>query len=67
MPRLLIGYARVSIEDQHLNLQRDALHKAGCERIFEDRKSGAKVDRPGLVAALEEVIHAQSNCDPRGG
>ena len=53
MPRLLIGYARVSIEDQHLNLQRDALHKAGCERIFEDRKSGAKVDRPGLVAALE--------------
>lgn len=53
MPRLLIGYARVSTEDQHLDLQRDALDKAGCERIFEDRKSGAKVDRPGLVAALE--------------
>lgn len=50
---MLIGYARVSTEDQHLDLQRDALHKAGCERIFEDRKSGAKVDRPGLVAALE--------------
>lgn len=50
---MLIGYARVSTEDQHLDLQRDALDKAGCERIFEDRKSGAKVDRPGLVAALE--------------
>lgn len=50
---MLIGYARVSTEDQHLDLQRDALTRAGCEKTFEDKKSGAKVDRPGLAAALE--------------
>src|SRR5215472_9861487 len=49
---MLIGYARVSTEDQNLDLQRDALSKAGCERIFEDKASGARQDRPGLTAAL---------------
>ncbi|HYH20849.1 MAG TPA: recombinase family protein [Azospirillum sp.] len=49
---MLIGYARVSTDDQNLNLQRDALGAAGCEKIFEDRRSGAKTDRPGLAAAL---------------
>lgn len=52
---MLIGYARVSTDDQNLHLQRDALGGAGCERIFEDRGSGAKVDRPGLAAALDMV------------
>lgn len=50
---VLIGYARVSTEDQHLDLQRDALARSGCEKLFEDRRSGAKVDRPGLNAALD--------------
>ena len=38
---MLIGYARVSSDDQNLNLQKDALTRAGCERILEDRQSGA--------------------------
>lgn len=48
----LVGYARVSTAEQDTALQTDALHKAGCERIFEDTVSGAKADRPGLAAAL---------------
>lgn len=48
-----IGYARVSTVDQNLDLQRDALTKAGCERIFEEKKSGrAGTKRPELDAAL---------------
>lgn len=50
-----IGYARVSTDDQHLDLQRDALNKAGCERLFEDTASGAKAERTGLAALLTSV------------
>lgn len=48
----IIGYARVSTSDQETTLQHDALSKAGCERVFEDRASGVKTDRPGLAEAL---------------
>jgi DNA invertase Pin-like site-specific DNA recombinase len=50
---MLIGYARVSTTDQHLDLQQDALQAAGCERLFTDTTSGARAERPGLNAALE--------------
>jgi DNA invertase Pin-like site-specific DNA recombinase len=50
---MLIGYARVSTHDQTLNLQQDALEKAGCNKIFTDTASGAKAERKGLEEALE--------------
>lgn len=52
---LLIGYVRVSTEDQRLDLQKDALTQAGCQRIFEDKASGARSDRPGLIQALSHL------------
>src|SRR3954449_11689417 len=52
---MLIGYARVSTDDQNLDLQRDALTKAGCEQIFTDRVSGTKASRPGLTEALSHL------------
>ena len=47
-----IGYARVSTHEQNLDLQLDALKKAGCERTYEDTASGTKEERPGLELAL---------------
>lgn len=47
-----IGYAGVSTGDQDTALQLDALRKAGCEKLFEDKASGVKTDRPGLAEAV---------------
>lgn len=53
MTGMNIGYARVSTEEQNLDLQRQALEAAGCEKIFEDHGvSGAATERPGLASAL---------------
>jgi DNA invertase Pin-like site-specific DNA recombinase len=49
----LIGYARVSTRDQHLDRQSEALGAAGCIRVFADKKSGKDADRDQLRAALD--------------
>ena len=48
-----VGYARVSTLEQDPALQLDALAVAGCTKVFEDRASGARADRPGLQKALD--------------
>ncbi len=52
---MLIGYARVSTDDQNLSLQRAALKDAGCRRTFEEKVSGAKRDRPELARLIEQL------------
>jgi len=51
----LVGYARVSTDDQNLALQRAALKVAGCKRTFEEKVSGARRDRPELVRMLDQL------------
>ena len=48
-----IGYARVSTDDQKLDLQMDALQNSGCEQIYKDIASGAKTERSGLDQAIK--------------
>lgn len=50
---MLIGYARVSTQDQKPELQLDALKAAGCDKVFVERASGAQRDRPELKAVLD--------------
>ena len=52
---MLIGYIRVSTNDQNTGLQRNALECAGCEQIFEDKMSGKTTQRPGLKRALKKL------------
>lgn len=50
-----IGYARVSTQDQRLDVQHEALTRSGCENTFDDTMSGKVSDRPGLQKALEQL------------
>lgn len=50
---MLVGYARVSTLDQNPSLQIDALREAGCEKIFVEKVSGARLERPQFEAAFE--------------
>jgi DNA invertase Pin-like site-specific DNA recombinase len=52
---MLIGYARVSTHDQNLDLQHEALEKAECKMTFEDKMSGNRLERPGLMQALNAL------------
>ena len=49
---MLVGYARISTNDQNLRMQEDALKAAGCEELYTDIASGVKAERPGLNNAL---------------
>jgi DNA invertase Pin-like site-specific DNA recombinase len=50
-----LGYARVSTDDQNLDQQRERLHGAGCERLFEEKISGARRDRPELARLVDQL------------
>jgi DNA invertase Pin-like site-specific DNA recombinase len=52
---MLVGYGRVSTVDQNAELQEDALRSAGCEKLFIEKVSSGKKDRPQLAAALDYV------------
>jgi len=51
----VVGYARVSTDHQCLGAQQDALRQAGAERVFTDKLSGVRDDRPGLASLVEYV------------
>ena len=53
--KMRIGYARVSTQDQNLDRQRDQLRQDGCDRIYEEKVSGAKSDRPELGRMLDAL------------
>lgn len=52
---MLIGYARVSTHEQNLDHQEDVLNAAGCQKVYTNKTSGIKDDRPGLETALADV------------
>ena len=52
---MLLAYARVSTEDQDLTLQRAALKEVGCKRVYEEKVTGTKRDRPQLVRMLDQL------------
>ena len=55
-----IGYARVSTEDQHPAVQLDALHAAGCTKVFVEQASGPQREHPQLQAALDYARPGES-------
>ena len=60
---MLLGHARVSTEDQNLDMQASALIKAGAERVFTDKASGASTKkRPGLAECLRSAEHGDVIC-----
>lgn len=52
---MIIGYARVSTHDQNLDSQLDALQKADCEQIFQEKITGKIKDRPELISCLKAL------------
>ncbi len=60
---MLLGYARVSTDDQDLALQRKALREAGCRRTYAEKVSGARRDRPELERLLEGDVVVVTRLD----
>ncbi len=52
---MVLGYARVSVESQNLDRQLDQLKQSGCERIFQEKATGTKKDRPELDKLLDHI------------
>lgn len=57
---MIVGYARVSTQDQNPQLQLDALAKAGCEQVFQERVTGKFRDRPELISCLRTLRRGDS-------
>ena len=64
---MIIGYARVSTEDQHLDAQISALEAAGAERIFAEKISGTKKARPELNRMIDQLRDAAGSSEHRWG
>ncbi|WP_455423475.1 recombinase family protein [Candidatus Methylospira mobilis] len=57
-----MGYARVSRQDQNLDLQLEALTEARCDKLFDDKISGSRAERSGLAKALEMATRGRYPC-----
>lgn len=64
---MIVGYAQVSTQDQNPQLQRDALEKAGCEQICEERITGTKQERPERQACLRTLRSGDTLVVRKGG
>ena len=53
---MIFGYARVSTQNQNLDRQTDQLQESGCERIFKEKITGSKKERPELDRLLDQII-----------
>lgn len=52
---MVIGYARVSTQEQNLQMQLDALHEHGCKKVYSEKASGGNTSRPELERMLEQL------------
>ncbi|WP_140443374.1 recombinase family protein, partial [Listeria monocytogenes] len=57
---MIFGYARVSTEDQNLNLQIDALTQHGIDKLFQEKVTGSKRDRPQLEDMIKGLREGDS-------
>jgi DNA invertase Pin-like site-specific DNA recombinase len=61
---MIVGYARVSTQEQSLDAQIEELKAAGCERVFAEKESGSKSNRPALAKMIAQVTHGDVVMSP---